>query len=69
MNIVFLLVAFVIGAALGSVATAWIESRPRKLSPEALERINRLYAEAIAADGQVEPENVLPKTSELSFPE
>jgi hypothetical protein len=69
MSIALLLSVFAIGAVLGSAASAWIKSRPRKLSPEALERVNRIYAEAMAAAGQVEPENVLPKTSDLSFPE
>jgi hypothetical protein len=52
---------------MGSVVTAWIQNRPRKLSPEALEGINRIFAEAAAAE--VKPENVLPRTSDLSFPE
>jgi hypothetical protein len=67
MSTLFLLAAFVIGAVLGSLVTLRIERWPRKLSPEALERINRIYAEAAAI--KVEPEFVLPKTSDLSFAE
>jgi hypothetical protein len=43
MSIVFLLAAFLIGAALGSLVTAWIQNRPRKISPEFRECINRIF--------------------------
>jgi hypothetical protein len=39
MNTMFLLAAFGTGAALGSLVTAWIQNRPRKLPPEAAKRI------------------------------
>jgi hypothetical protein len=60
MSKLVLLAAFGIGAVIGSLVTLWFERRPRKLSPEALERINRIYAEI--ADQEIVPEIILPMT-------
>jgi hypothetical protein len=43
MNALFLLAAFGTGAALGCLVTAWIQNRPRKISPEFRECINRIF--------------------------
>jgi hypothetical protein len=59
MSKLFLLIACGIGAILGSLVTFWLERRPRKPSPEAIERTNLIYAE-IAAE-EIEPELITPR--------
>jgi hypothetical protein len=60
MSKLVLLAVFGIGAVIGSLVTLWFERRPRKLSPEAIERINRFYAETAARE--IKPEIILPMT-------
>jgi hypothetical protein len=58
MNILFLFTGLGIGAALASLV--WlILTRPRKLSPEATERINRIFAETAAQE--IKPEIIKPR--------
>jgi hypothetical protein len=60
MSKLFLLAVFGIGAVVGSLVTLWFDRRPRKLSPEAIERMNRIYAEI--AGQEIKPELILPMT-------
>jgi hypothetical protein len=50
MSMLFLLAVFGIGAVVGSLVTFWLERRPRKLSPKAIGRMNRIYAEIAAQE-------------------